>query len=61
MDLQLLTSAPVDGPEYKRLARDPDFTTRLIKSKSRSLHLVGMLESLHLDPFNSKDTGIMLP
>jgi hypothetical protein len=61
MNLQLRASTLVDGPEYKKLARDPDFTTRLIKSKSRSLHLVGMLESLHLDPFNSKDTGITLP
>jgi hypothetical protein len=61
MSLQLRASTLVDGGEYKSRGRDPEFTTRLINSKSRSLHLIGLLESLHLDPFNTKGTGITLP
>jgi len=61
MNLQLRVSSLVDGPNYKKLPRDQDFATRLINSKNRSLHLIGMLESLHIDPFNSKETGITIP
>jgi hypothetical protein len=61
MNLQLRASTLVGDRANKALGRDSNFTTRLINSKSRSLHLIGMLESLHLDPFNSKDTGITLP
>jgi hypothetical protein len=60
MVVQLHASTLVDSNEYKKLGRDPVFSTRLINSKNRSLHLIGMLESIHLDPFNSKDTGITL-
>jgi hypothetical protein len=61
MHLQSRMSVLFDDREYKKLGRDPDFTARLINSKNRSLHLIGMLESLHLDAFNSKDAGITLP
>lgn len=61
MSVQLRASTLVDDSNYKKLKRDPDFGTRLINSKNRSLHLIGLLESLHLDPFNSKGTGIALP
>jgi len=61
MSLQLRVSTLVGDREYKRLGRNADFTGQLVNSKNRSLHLIGMLESLHLDPFNSKETGIPLP
>ena len=61
MNLQLRVSSLVDAPEYQKFARDPDFITRLINSKNRSLHLIGLLENLHVDPFNTKDMGLSLP
>lgn len=61
MDLQLRASTLAGDIGHQKLKSDPDFTTRLINSKNRSLHLIGLLGSLHLDPFNSKGGGISLP